>query len=261
MGEKRFKMKVAIIGAGGYVGKAMETLFGDAILYDITDEVWASKNAINKCDIAIVCVNTPQSKNGSADLSQVNNVLSWLKVPLIIIKSTIPPGTTEKLKKKYNKRIVFSPEYIGETIAHSMLDLVNRDFWIFGGDKEDTKKIVEVWKKYVKTTTRFYQTDSATAEIVKYMENCFFATKVTFCNEFYNICETFGKDYNEVRELWLADPRINRNHTLVYEDNKGFSGKCLPKDLSAIIKASINKGYNPNLLKEIEKSNERLKDK
>ncbi len=141
-----------------------------------------------------------------------------------------------------------------------MLDLVNRDFWIFGGDPWDTEKAVEFWKSYVKTTARFYQTDSKTAEIVKYMENCFFATKVTFCNEFYEICKTFGSDYNEVRELWLADStRINRNHTQVYKDNRGFGGKCLPKDLSAIIKASIDEGYEPKLLEEVREVNKKFR--
>jgi len=257
------KNKVAIIGANGYVGNAMKALFDERILYDITTEgIWASKDAVNKCEVGIICVNTPESDDGSADLSQVHEVLSWLETPLILIKSTIPPGTTEELKKKYNKRIVFSPEYIGETIAHPMLDLKNRDFWIFGGDKEDTKEMINIWKNYVKSTARFYQTDSTTAEIVKYMENCFFATKVTFCNEFYNICETFGRDYNLVRELWLADStRINRNHTQIYNENRGFGGKCLPKDLSAIINASTDKGYDPDLLKEVKKSNERMKKK
>jgi len=253
-------MKEAIIGAKGYVGAAMKNLFKDAILYDITDDVWASKEAVNKCDLGIICVNTPQSEDGSADLSQVHEVLSWLETPLILIKSTMPPGTTEKLKEKYGKRIIFSPEYIGETIAHNMLDLVNRDFWIFGGERKDTMEVVEFWKSHVKTTARFYQTDSKTAEIVKYMENCFFATKVMFCNEFYEICKSFGKDYNEVRELWLADStRINRNHTQIYEDNRGFGGKCLPKDLAAIVKASTDNGYIPDLLREVEKSNKRFK--
>ncbi len=254
-------MKVAIIGANGYVGGAMKSLFSDSVLYDITDDVWASKEAVNKCDLGIVCVNTPQSEDGSADLSQINSVLPWLETPIILIKSTMPPGTTEELKKKYNKRIVFSPEYIGETVAHNMLDLVNRDFWIFGGERGDTEKVIEFWKPYVKTTARFYQTDSKTAEIVKYMENCFFATKVMFCNEFYEICKSFGKDYNEVRELWLADStRINRNHTQIYENNRGFGGKCLPKDLAAIIKSSTDNGYGPTLLREVERSNKRIRD-
>jgi len=255
-------MKVAIIGFG-YVGRAMRELFDNKIIYDIkTKEFWASRDAVNKCDVGIICVNTPESKDGSADLIQLHEVLSWLETPLIILKSTVPPGTTEMLKKKYEKNIVFSPEYIGETIVHPMLDLVNRDFWIFGGDKKDTEEAVEFWKNYVKTTARFYQTDSKTAEIVKYMENCFFATKVTFCNEFYEICKAFGISYNEVKELWLADStRINRNHTQIYENNRGFSGKCLPKDLSAIIKACEDRGYDPKLLQEVKKSNERMKDK
>jgi UDPglucose 6-dehydrogenase len=87
------------------------------------------------------------------------------------------------------------------------------------------------------------------------MENAFYATKVTFCNEWFDIARTFGVDYNELRETWLADPRISRDHTFVYPDNRGFSGKCLPKDTSAIVKASADRGCDARLLKSVMAAN------
>jgi len=80
------------------------------------------------------------------------------------------------------------------------------------------------------------------------MENCFYAVKVMFCNEFFDIARVHGVDYNELREIWLADPRISRDHTFVYPDNRGFSGKCLPKDVSAIIHSCRRHGLEPKLL-------------
>lgn len=114
-------------------------------------------------------------------------------------------------------------------------------------------------QKFMHADTKFYQTDLKTAELVKYMENSWLATKVTFCNEFYEIAKTLDVDYNELRELWLADKRINRSHTLVYPDKRGFSGKCLPKDISAIVKKLEEIGYEPKFIKKILEENERLK--
>ena len=106
----------------------------------------------------------------------------------------------------------------------------------------------------------FYSITSAKeAELTKYMENSFFATKITFCNEFYQIAKKLGVDYKRLRENWLLDPRINKNHTLVFDDDLGWSGKCFPKDLNAIIKASEKVGYEPIMLKAVLKSNEKTR--
>lgn len=91
---------------------------------------------------------------------------------------------------------------------------------------------------------KYLQTDSTTAELVKYMENCWLATKVTFCNEFFDIANTFGVDYNELRELWLLDGRVGESHTIVYEENRGFGGKCLPKDTEALYGKIEDEGYS-----------------
>ncbi len=251
---------VAIIGYG-FVGKKIHSLFKDAIYYDINPALKGNSAAIddiNKCEISIVCVDTPMKENGEANISNVEKVIGWLETPVILIKSTVPPGTTKRLKEKYGKRIVFSPEYVGETADHPMSDLKNRTFWIFGGNAEDTNHVISIWKENVTGTTKFYQTDETTAEMCKYMGNCFLATKVSFCNEFNEIAKIFGVDYTELRGLFLEDPRVNRDHTHVSEEG-GFSGKCLPKDLNAIIAASKSKGYNPMLLEEVWKSNKRFR--
>jgi UDP-glucose 6-dehydrogenase len=91
------------------------------------------------------------------------------------------------------------------------------------------------------------------------MENTFFAAKITFVNEFRRICEVFGTDWHAVREGWLLDPRVERMHTAAFDGDRGFSGKCLPKDLEAIVSASADAGYLPTLLQEIHLSNERFR--
>ena len=99
--------KVAIIGYG-YVGKAMHKIFPDAQIYDVTTPnglPWATKEQVNECDLAIICVPTPMQENGQefkpVDTSIVEESVAWLKTPLILIKSTVVPGTTERLSEKY----------------------------------------------------------------------------------------------------------------------------------------------------------------
>jgi UDPglucose 6-dehydrogenase len=96
---------------------------------------------------------------------------------------------------------------------------------------------------------------------VKYMENSFLATKVAFVNEFYEICRSFGADWHAVREGWLLDPRIGRSHSAVFTANRGFDGKCLPKDVNAIVRAASEVGYRPALLAEVLASNARFRAK
>ena len=92
------------------------------------------------------------------------------------------------------------------------------------------------------------------------MENCFLATKVTFCNEFYDIAQKMGIDYNQLRETWLFDSRIGRSHTFVYKNNRGYGGSCLPKDLSAMIYQADNIDCDVTLLKSVREKNNKLKE-
>lgn len=247
--------KIGIVGYG-FVGRRLHELFGDdAVTLDIggTDD---QREAINACRMVLLCVPTPTGADGACDLSAVEECVEWISAPLIVIRSTISPGTTDRLRRQTGKSIVFQPEYVGETVQHPLLDVSERTFIILGGARADCSAAADVYQRYYHSDVRFYFTNAMTAEVAKYMENSFYAMKVTFCNEFYDIAKAHGVEYNELREVWLADPRISRDHTFVYPDNRGFSGKCLPKDLSAIIQSSREHGFTPSMLEAIMDINE-----
>ncbi|OGM31670.1 hypothetical protein A2803_04545 [Candidatus Woesebacteria bacterium RIFCSPHIGHO2_01_FULL_44_21] len=263
-------MSVAIVGYG-YVGKALHSFFGDSVaaVYDPQykkipgyPQVKVTQNAVNKCDLVVICVPTLESKDGSCDTSIVEQSVKWLSTPLILIKSTVEPGTTLKLSKKYGKELVFSPEYIGEgkyftppwRYPHPE-DMKMHTFQIFGGPRQVTKKVVDLFTRIMGPHVSYMQTDSTTAEIVKYMVNSWGAMKVTFANEWYDICEAHGVDYREARELWALDSRVEKMHTLVFPDKRGFSGKCFPKDISAIIASAKKRNYVPKLLETVKSVN------
>jgi len=273
--------KVAVIGSRGYVGKAYAAMLAkkheivevDPVLelnHDAPDFCAGSEQQrrANECELAVICVPTPMSEDGSVDLSIVEDVFKWLTVPLVLIKSTIPPGTSERLYQAHlDKRIVFSPEFIGEGGYNVPFwkdwphptDASLHSFVILGGMRSDCLEVADFLKPILGPDCRFMFTDWRTAELVKYTENAFLATKVSFCNELYDIAQTFGADYDELRELWLLDGRVGRSHTLVYRDSRGFGGKCLPKDVNGIVKASEKAGYEPKLLKAVLKFNETLR--
>jgi len=248
--------RVGIVGYG-FVGRSMKQVFrGDAITLDV-DGCEADRARINTCDVVFVCVPTPVREDGSCDTSIVEECVGWIDGPQIVIRSTVKPGTTERLRRETGKAIIFQPEYIGETPAHPLADARTHDFIILGGPTAETSAVADLYTRYYHSSVQFHFTDSTTAEVAKYMENAFYAAKVIFCNEFYDIARAHGVDYNELREVWLADPRINRDHTFVYPENRGFSGKCLPKDVSAIIRSSLARGAAPSLLQAIMAINER----
>ena len=246
---------VAIIGYGA-VGRGIHTLFPDAVIYDEPLEI-GKRTEANACRFAFVCVPTPMNSDGSCDTSIVESVISWLECDLIILRSTVAVGTTDRLRSETGKSIAFQPEYgPAETPDHPFNDLRNIRWVILGGDRVDTVKVADLYKTTFNSDIVIHQTDARTAELTKYMENCFLALKVTFCNEFYDLAELFGADYNELRELWLLDPRIGRSHTFVLPDNRGFGGKCLPKDVAALDHSARERGYQPLLLRATQAAND-----
>jgi UDPglucose 6-dehydrogenase len=259
-------MKIGIVGYG-YVGKAMYEYFKthfDVIFYDPYVAGSCTKDEINKCTLGVVCVFTPSKENGDCDISIVESTIDWLETPLILIKSTVKVGTTRTLKEKTGKRICFSPEYIGESTYDTGYFNFNKNmkhhsFFTFGGDANDTKELVNIFQVISGPTKTYKQTDETAAEIAKYMENAFFSTKVVFCYEFEQICKANNVDFNEVRECWLLDPRIGSSHTCVFMNKETpYDGKCLPKDIKAIISQSKEVGYEPKFLEEVELSNIRI---
>lgn len=258
------KCKIGIVGYG-YVGKAFESFFKTHYEVKIYDPAYISsdtKEEINKCDVGIVCVPTPSNEDGSCDISIVEESVSWLTTPIILIKSTVEIGTTKKLSEKYNKKIVFSPEFAGEskywTPNGFTTDVKQTPFFIFGADdREVGYKLVELYMPITGPSKTYRVTDSISAEITKYVENTYFAMKVAFVNEMYDLCEKSGTNWNEIRDLWLLDPRTNKSHTAVFVNERGFNGKCLPKDTKAMVKYGDKIGIDLSILKTVLKSNER----
>ncbi len=254
--------KVTIIGYG-YVGQGYQKAFPEAVIYDEPKKI-GTKDEANKCDLAIICVPTQMKEDGSCNTSIVEEVVGWLKTPLILIKSTIPPGTTDRLKIKTNKKICFSPEYIGEGKYYvspwkypDPKDPTSHTFQTIGGKKEDAEEIVGILVEKLGPEKFYYIIDSVEAEIIKYMENSWGAMKVSFCQEFYDVCKLFGASYPRVREGFLLDSRVERMHTAVFPNKRKWGGKCWPKDVSAIVKKADEKGYSMDLLKQVLKNNEK----
>jgi len=258
--------KICVIG-NGYVGQAMVKLMERRYQVSIK-EIDDNYDNVNQSDLAIICVPTEMKDDGTCDTSIVEKVIKESNAPYYLIKSTVPPGTTESFIKQLYKKIVFSPEYIGEGnyptpywngIPHST-DMLLHEFMIFGGEREHTNVMIDFFTPILGPYCRYIQTDSTSAELAKYMENTYLATKVAFCHEFSRIAKTYGRDYKEVRELFLLDKRCERGFTVVFGDKLGYGGKCLPKDISAIYQDSKEKGFESNLLKQVMETNEELKN-
>jgi len=244
----------AIVGYGA-VGRGIHQLFPDASPFDPPQGI-GTRDEVNAARFAFVCVPTPMAEDGSCDTSVVEEAVSWIESELIIVRSTVPVGTTDALRAATGKAIVFQPEYgPAETPDHPFNDLRKVRWAILGGERRDTMLVADLYKTVFNADFVIQQTDAKTAELTKYMENAFLATKVAFCNEFYDIADAWEIDYNELRELWLLDPRIGRSHTFVLPHSRGFGGRCLPKDLSSIIDSARRAGVTPALLEGVRASN------
>lgn len=251
-------MKIGIIGYG-HVGCAMCELFKNAVVYDKYKGIGTEKE-INECDVAFVCVPTPMAKDGSCDTSVVEEVISWCTCKCIILRSTVRIGFTREMRKKYNKEIVFQPEYYGETVAHPYANLSDRKWLTFGGTPHGIDSAIKAYQTVINSNVKIYQCSSDEAEMAKYMENAFLATKVIFCNEMYDLCKKLDLNYNIVRELWTADPRTGTSHTFIYEDNRGFGGSCLPKDTSALVRQGQAVNCDMTMLEAVISKNTKYKD-
>jgi len=244
--------RVTIIGQG-WVGKAMQQLFPDAYVYSNgkSGEV-GTKEEANKGDIAFICVPTPAMGEYKLDVSAVEEAVLWCTCPLLVIRSTVNPGTCDILTKKYKKHIVMQPEYLGETPAHPMLDQKIRQFIIIGGEKEDTRKLIELYQTVYNANTNIRQVSAYEAEVIKLSENRAIAFKVAECQELYDVCERTGTDYYTIRDaVYGDDPRFNLWWTFVYPEKRGFNSKCIPKDVYAWASWAESADYHPIITRAI----------
>ena len=250
---------IGVIGHG-YVGESQSFAFSpsfDVKLYD--KESLKSTHSIEevlKSDFVFVCVPTPMKKNGSQDLSYIENFFETAdEIPVYIIKSTVVPGTTNFLNRKFkNLKIVFSPEFLTERTAK--LDILTQTRIILGGDKNLTSKVKEIYNIRFKNKT-VIETDSLTAEYIKYMNNTFFASKVSIMNEFYRFAKHLGVDWDTALYGFVSDQRIGDSHLNVPgPDGKlGFGGTCFPKDINAFISFAKKNNINMNVLEAAWKTN------
>jgi UDPglucose 6-dehydrogenase len=233
------KYTIGIIG-NGFVGESQAFAFSpttEVKVYDI-DPLKATHTLeeTQESDFTFVCVPTPMKVDGSQDLSYIEAVFDKaVENTIYIIKSTVLPGTTQQLQEKYsNLSIVFSPEFLTERTAK--LDMLTQARIIFGGDLELTKEVEKLFAQRF-MNRHFIHTDTTTAELIKYMNNTFFATKVSIMNEFKRLADALDADWDKALYGFAADHRIGDSHLHVPgpDGKMGYGGTCFPKDVNALV--------------------------
>jgi len=210
--------------------------------------------------VAFVCVPTEMREDGSANTSIVMEAIRDNHADVFVIKSTVPPGSTDRLAHETGKRTIFSPEFWGGT-QHA--NAVDHDFVILGRPMcvpwEAASIVAEKYKEIAPASFRILKTTAVTAELVKYAENAFLATKVTFFAEFYRLCTACGVDVDEWRELLLNDERIGRSHSFTYRNHPYYDSHCLNKDIPAILREADNRLVSMPLLSAVVAANDEAK--
>ena len=253
--------KIGMIGKG-FVGSAVEFGFSaqtgcDVELrsYDI-DPLKCThtlKEVVNGTDVVFISVPTPSNPDGSMHLDILESVLSdisdvYKDGSIILIRSTVTPGTTRKLQNKFNLPIVFNPEFLTERSAK--FDFINQARFILGGAPAHTAVVADLYKWRFGSSVPCIETNWETAEMIKYMNNCFFATKVSFLNEMYQVASKSGVDWDTAVNGFVRDGRIGHSHLQVPgPDGKfGFGGVCFPKDVLAMISFGEDKDVDMHTL-------------
>ena len=258
---------IGIIGQG-FVGNAIYQKFKnyfDVHTYDLDESKSndTKENVIHQ-QYLFLCLPTPMNTDGSCNVDILERELENIDliadnhevVKTVVIKSTISPGTTEKWNKKYEAlNIVFNPEFLTE--ANAVEDFNNQNRIILGGPRPATTELRRLYSK-VFPKAHIIKTDSTHAEMVKYLTNSFLATKVSFANEIYQVCEKLNIDYDKVVEYATLDNRLGKSHWNVPgpDGDFGFGGHCLPKDLSALIYLAMNLDTETNVLNAVEETND-----
>lgn len=258
-------MKLGIVGQG-FVGNAVYQKFKkyyEVKTFDLdSTKANSTFEEVAECDYVFVCLPTPMNQDGSCNTDIVENVIRQLdevgKTKGIIVKSTIPPGTTEKWNQKYKTNIVFNPEFLTERNATS--DYENQNRIILGGPRPLTTELKQVFLK-VFPNSHIIKTDSTHAEMVKYLTNTFLSVKVSFANEIYQLCGKLNIDYDKVVEYAIMDERLGESHWGVpgHDGDLGFGGHCFPKDLSALLYLAKELGTVSNVLEATQKTNNEVR--
>jgi nucleotide sugar dehydrogenase len=262
--------KIGIIGRG-FVGTAVEFGFSAqtgcnaevrAYDKDVVKSIHSLEETVNESDFIFLSVPTPSNPDGSMHLGILESVLKDIESVnkrndnVILIRSTVIPGTTKVLARKFSKlNIVFNPEFLTERSAK--FDFINQARFILGGKKKNTSKVADLYKWRFGDSVPCIETNFETAEMIKYMNNCFFATKVSFLNEMKQVSDECGVDWDMAVEGFVRDGRIGHSHLAVPgPDGKfGFGGSCFPKDVQAMIDFGESLDVSMNTLKGVWNTN------
>tara|TARA_X000000950_G_scaffold50576_2_gene59532 strand:- start:6629 stop:7483 length:855 start_codon:yes stop_codon:yes gene_type:complete len=254
--------KIGIVGKG-FVGSAVQNGFSantgceaEVRIYD--KDPGRSLNTLEEvmqCDFVFLSVPTPSNLDGSMNLDFIHAALKEMsehnsKDAIVLVRSTIVPGTSSALQEKYSSlKIVFNPEFLTERSAH--FDFINQSRIILGGEKNLTSKVADLYSWRFGTHIPIIQTDFQTAELIKYMNNCFFATKVSFLNEMKLLADKTNCDWDTAVEGFVLDGRVGHSHLQVPgpDGKMGFGGSCFPKDIQAIIHFGVSMGLSMQTLK------------
>lgn len=267
--DSKFKkeriIRIGIIGYG-IVGQAVEYGFSkqEIHIYDKYKKTEELDTVIFNSDYIFVCLPTPIKEDESGiDLSIINRMVRRINKytsgtdKIIIIKSTVIPGTTSRFIKKYPKSLFcFNPEFLTE--KSFLQDFISSDRIVIGSENSSVARRVASIYQAVLPKTPIFQTDPTTAEMVKYMANCYLATKVIFANEMAEICEKLNIQYDEVKSITVADSRIFDSH-LDVTSNRGFGGKCFPKDLLALKALAKKEGVETEILSAVWRKNLKIR--
>ena len=256
-------IRIGIIGKG-FVGSAVahgfshQTSYGASIkIYDVNPE--RSQNSleetVNESDFIFLSVPTPSDAKGNMDLSIVENALNEISIVnknksnIVLLRSTVVPGTTKIFQDKFpNIRFVFNPEFLTERSA--AFDFINQTRVILGGDSKYTSKVKKLYQDRFGSFLPVIETNFQTAELIKYMNNLFFATKVSFLNEMKLLADKIDVDWDKAVEGFVLDGRIGHSHLSVPgpDGRFGFGGSCFPKDIQALISFAKEYDINMNVL-------------
>ena len=257
---------IGIIGQG-FVGNAVYQKFKKYYsinTYDLdSSKCNSSEQETLDNKIVFVCLPTPMDEVGRCNTSIVEGAVKrcfeFGKTKIVVIKSTVSPGTTEKLNKKYpSLQIVFNPEFLTE--RNAVKDYENQNRIILGGPRPATTELKQIFSKAF-PKAHIIKTDSTHAEMVKYLTNTFLSLKVSFANEIYQICNELGIDYDKVVEYATLDGRLGTSHWGVpgHDGDFGFGGHCFPKDLSALIHLTRELGTISNVLEATQETNDQVR--
>jgi UDPglucose 6-dehydrogenase len=273
-------MVIGIVGQG-FVGLAVKIGFEPHYELETYDKYDKDKSTcdnlfdlVMECDVIFVCVPTPMNKDGSCHTDIVEEVITEINEivletesypyhikPIVVIKSTVPPGTTDRLhSKNRGLDVIFNPEFLTE--INFIEDFKNQNRIILGGIRRGTSLLRQVYSKVFPHAT-IVKTGAKHAEMVKYFTNCFLATKVSFANEMKVLCDKIGIDYDKVVEYATYDERLGKSHWAVPgpDGDYGFGGHCLPKDLNALISVAVENslGLYINVLSGVLETNDKVR--